>query len=131
MPLTTYGRQEGGDHLIGKTALTMPTLYAALFALDPGDAGSQASELAFGGYERIEVTSKFGAVDSSGFATSTADFDFGVPGSDSSPAAYIGYLDASSSGNMIFREAIPNPRAIISGGRPVKFTAGQCRIRFI
>jgi hypothetical protein len=129
MPATTFGRQKIGNHAIGKTSWTMPTLYAALYATDPGDSGSQTSEITQ--FARIEVTSKFGSVDASGVSTSTADINFGSPASDGSPAAYIGYLDASSGGNMIFREAIPNPRAIIAGARPVKFTAGQATIRFI
>lgn len=129
MALTTYGRQHIGDHLTGKTPYTMPTLYAALYTSDPTAAGIQTSELTQ--FSRIEVTSKFDAVNSSGYAISNADFTFGLPSVDALPAAYIGYLDASSAGNMILKEAIPDPRPILNGGRTVRIKAGQATIQFI
>lgn len=129
MPTTTYGRQHGLDHMIGKTTYTKPTLWAALFALSPGASGTQSSEITQ--FARIEVTSKFAATDASGIAQSNADVNFGVPASDGSPAAYIGYLDASSAGNMTFYEQLPSPRAVIAGARALKFLAGQLSIRWI
>lgn len=130
MSLTTYGRQHVGDHVIGKSSWTMPTLYAGLYALDPTVAGSHASELTFAGYARVSVTAKLGATDSSGISTNTIEFNFGTPVASDNPAAFIGYSDALSAGNMILVEAIPNPRPVIAGV-PVRIKVGKATIRAI
>lgn len=135
MPLVQYSRKKLGDHSLGKASITMPTaLYAALYSSDPGDAGSQASEITQ--FARIEVTSKFSAFDSTTdptktIATSTADINFGSPTVNGLPAAYIGFLDASSAGNMWYKERIPNPRLIVNGARALKFKAGTVTIQLI
>lgn len=132
MPLTTYGRQHLGDHATGKTAWTKPTaLYAGLYTADPGDAGSHANEATFTGYARVEVTSKFAVFNSSGVAVSTSEFNFGTPSTGGQTVTYIGYSDAASAGNMIFKEALPQSRVILAGALPVKINAGQATIQLI
>jgi hypothetical protein len=133
MAMTRYLRKKLGDHAIGKASFTMPTtVFAALFTDDPTDAGTQTSEISGTGYARQDVTSKISAFDATtGIATSSADIDFGSPGSDWGTGAYIGIMDALTSGNMLYVEALPNPRSMTSGARPVKFLAGQLTIQHI
>lgn len=133
MPMTSYLRKKDGDHNLGKSAFTMPTtVYLGLFQTNPGDSGSQTGEVTGTGYARISATAKFDAfVLGTGIATSNAEFNFGSPGSDWGTLAYVGILDASSGGNMLYYEAIPNPRSATSGSRSVKFAAGQVQIRHV
>jgi hypothetical protein len=131
MAMTRYWRKKIGDHSIGKASVTMPAaIYAALYSSDPTDAGTQSSEITQ--FARVEVTSKFGAFDATtGIAASTSDINFGSPVSNDLTAAYIGFLDASSAGNMLFKERIPNPRAVINGARPLKLRAGTVTIQMV
>jgi hypothetical protein len=138
MPMTAYLRKKLGDHAIGKASFTMPTTaYLALFTANPGDSGSLTNEVTGTGYARIAITSKMDAFDAvTGIAVSNDEINFGVPGSNWSgglPISYVGIMDASGAGtgNMLYYEQIPNPRAAPSGSRPVKFAAGQVQIRHI
>lgn len=135
MAMTQYARKKLGDGSLNKAAFPTPTnLYAALYSSDPGVLNDQSSEITQ--FARIEVTSKFGAFDSTTdptktIATSTVDINFGVPSVNGLPAAYIGFLDASSAGNMWYKERIPNPRAIINGARALKLKAGTVTIQLV
>jgi hypothetical protein len=133
MAMTRYLRKKLGDHAIGKASFTMPTtVYAALFLNDPTDAGIQTSEVSGTGYARIAVTAKIGAFDATtGIAVSSAEINWGSPGSDWGTPLFIGIMDALSSGNMLYVQEIPNPRAMTSGARPVKIIAGQLTIQHI
>jgi hypothetical protein len=130
VPLTTYGRQKLGDHSIGKAAFTMPTgVFAGLFASSPGDAGSQTSEFTGGSYARQALTASLSAFDATGISTLTADVVFPTPTANWGTLAYIGVLDASSAGNMIYYEAVPTPRSVLSNSRRVTLATGQFQIR--
>jgi hypothetical protein len=133
MAMTRYLRKKLGDHATGKAGFTMPTtVYAALFTADPTDAGLLTNEVSGTAYARQQITMKMGAFDATtGIATSSADIDFGSPGSEWGTGAYIGIMDASTSGNMLYKEQITNPRSMTSGGRSVKFLAGQLTIQHI
>lgn len=133
MPMTAYWRKKTGDHAIGKTTIgTMVDLWMGLFKTDPGDSGAQSGEVTGTGYARVNVTALFGAFDATtGIAVNTAEISFGSPGSDWGPGAYAGFLDASTGGNMRYKEAIPNPRYMSANSRAVRFAAGKVKIRHI
>lgn len=130
MPMTAAWRKKVGDHLLGKTDIgALEDLWLGLFTADPGDSGSQVSEITGTGYARINVTSLFGAFDATtGIAVNTSEINFGSPGSDWGTGAYIGLLSASTAGTMKYKEQLPNPRAMTSGSRPVRFSAGRLSI---
>lgn len=133
MPMTSYLRKALGDESIGKVAFVMPpAVYLALFTSSPGDAGSLTNEVAGGGYIRQEVTTKMGAFSlSTGIAANTAAIDFANPSTDWGTIAYAGIVDALSSGNVLYYEALPSPRTVLSGGRHVQFNIGALQIRII
>jgi hypothetical protein len=133
MPMTSYLRKALGDESIGKVAFAMPSaVYLALFTASPGDAGSIASEVTGGSYARQEATSKLGAFNlATGIATNTSNVDFPSPTADWGTITYAGILDALSGGNMLYYEALPNARTVLSGGRHVQFATGALQIRII
>src|SRR5262249_55263395 len=131
MPLTTYGRQKLGDHSIGKTAFTMPSVFAGLFTASPGDAGSQASEFTGGGYARQTLPASFGNFHANGPPAPPADISFPTPAADWGTLAYVGILDAVSAGNMIYYDAVPVARPVVNGGRRVTLRAGLFRVALV
>lgn len=133
MPMTPYLRKKLGDHALAQTTYTKPTaVFAALFLSDPGEAMSQAGEVTGTGYARIDITAKMGAFSAlTGIAVSTAEINYGSPGSDWGTVAYIGIMDAASGGNMLYKEQLPSPRSATSGSRSVKFGVGQVSIQHV
>lgn len=131
MPMTTHMANKVGDHAFRNTAWAAPAnSYLGLSLTNPTAAGLQTGEVTGTGYARIAATSKMGAF-AAGVSTNTAEFDFGTPGSDWGTPAYVFLADASSGGNVLAYEQIPSPRAVLSGGRPVKFAVGQVRITIV
>lgn len=130
MPMTQYLRKKLGDHSIGKTAFTMPTtVYIALFKADPTAAGTLTQEASGTGYARVAITSLFGAFDlTTSIATNSNDVDFGIPAGNWGTVTHAAILDASTSGNMLYFEALATARMINTGGRRVIFSAGQLQI---
>ena len=133
MPATSYLRAKLGDHSIGKAAFTMPTtVYAALFTADPTDAGSLTNEVTGGSYARVPITTAMGAFSlTTGIATLTTDVNFPTPTANWGTVSYLALIDALTVGNMLYKEAIPLPRIIVSGGRAVRLKPGLFQIRLI
>jgi hypothetical protein len=133
MAMTSYLRKALGDESIGKVAFAMPSaVYLALFTASPGDSGSLTNEVTGGSYARIEITSKMSVFNSgTGIAISTADITFASPTADWGTVSYVGVADASTSGNLLFYEALPTARAVVNGGRRVSFLSGQFQLRLV
>ncbi len=131
MAMTQYLRKKLGDHSIGKASYTMPNpVYLALFTADPTDAGTLTSEVTGSPYARVSVTSLFGSFDlTTGIAVNSSDIDFGTPAANWGTVTHAAVLDASTSGNMLYFDALPTARAVINGGRRVIFSAGQVQIQ--
>jgi hypothetical protein len=128
---TSYLRKKTADHNLGKAAFTMPTtVYAAMFASNPGIAGTQTSELTYTGYARVSVTAIMSVADSvTGVSTNASAITFGAPTSNAtSPAAYIALLDASSGGNMLYIELLTEARSIGNGDPAPSFAAGTVTV---
>lgn len=133
MPMTSYLRAKLGDHSIGKAAFTMPTtVYAGLFTANPGDIGSQASEVTGGSYARQAITAAMGAFGATtGIGTLVTDVFFPTPTANWGTLTYIAVLDALTVGNMLYYQAIPSPRIVLNGGRRVHLKAGLFAIQLI
>jgi hypothetical protein len=133
MPMTQYLRKKLGDHSVGKAAFTMPTtVYLGLFSVNPTDAGSLTNEFTGGSYARQAITTPLSVFDlTTGIAALSSDVQFPAPTATWGTLTYIGVLDASTSGNMLYYEAVPSARQVVNGGRRVTFRAGQFQIRLI
>lgn len=133
MPMTNYLRKALGDEALGKVAFTMPAaVYMGLHTADPGDNGSLAAEVAGGSYARVETTSKMSAVTlATGIASNSAEIAFASPTADWGTITHVSISDAISAGNMLYREALTTPRAVLNGGRRVAFATEQFQVRLI
>jgi len=94
------------------TSYTSPTtVYVGLYTSDPTD-GNSGSEISGGSYARTAVT--FGAP-SNGVSTNSAAVEFPQATGSWGTVAYIGILDASTSGNLLYHTALDASKTIASG----------------
>ena len=94
------------------TSYTSPTtVYVGLFTSDPTDAGS-GTEVSGGSYARTSVT--FGAP-SNGASTNSADITFPTATGSWGTVGWIGILDASTTGNLLYHTALDTSKTIDSG----------------
>lgn len=126
--LTRYAQKALLDHLMGKSAYTMPTTYLALFSADPGEDGAQTGEPSGNGYARLALTANMGltslvtgqAVNEvlMQFAEATADWGDAV--------THFGIMDASAigAGNMLMRGALASA-LIVSTGDELPISEGS------
>lgn len=131
MAMTSYLQKKLGDHAIGKASWTMPTtVYLALFTQSPGENGSLTFEVSGGSYARVSLTSLMGAFDSvTGIASNTSAVTFPVPTAAWGMALYLGIVDASTSGNVLYYAPLANPRAINNADPALSIPIGSLSIQ--
>jgi len=94
------------------TSYTSPTtVYVGLYTSDPTDANT-GTEVSGGSYARTAVT--FGAP-SNGTSTNSAAVEFPQATGSWGTVAYIGILDASTSGNLLYHTALDVSKTIDTG----------------
>ena len=123
---TTYASNKVLEHMVGKTAWTMPTAYVALFTAAPSDAGG-GTECTGGSYARKATAGSDWGTAASGAITNTAAITFVTPTGSWGTATHFALMDASTSGNMLAWAALTTPQAIGSGNQ-VSFAAGDLDI---
>ena len=94
------------------TTFTSPaTVYVGLYTTDPTDANT-GTEVSGGSYARQSVS--FGAP-SDGLSASDADVTFPQATGDWGTVGWIGILDASTSGNLLYHTALDAAKTIETG----------------
>ena len=94
------------------TTYTSPAaVYVGLYTSDPTDANT-GTEVSGGSYTRTAVT--MGAP-SNGVSTNTAAVEFPQASGSWGTVGWIGILDASSSGNLLYHTALDTSKTISSG----------------
>ena len=94
------------------TSYTSPaTVYVGLYTSDPTDANT-GTEVSGGSYARTAVT--FGAP-SNGVTTNSAAVEFPQATGSWGTVGWIGILDASTSGNLLYHTALDASKTIASG----------------
>ena len=94
------------------TSYTSPsTVYIGLYTSDPTDANT-GTEVSGGSYTRTAVT--MGAP-SNGVSTNSAAVEFPQASGSWGTVGWIGILDASSSGNLLYHTALDTSKTISSG----------------
>lgn len=100
------------------------TVYAALFTADPTDTGTQTSEVSGGSYARVSIswgTIASGSVSNSGAVTfPTASGSWGT-------VTHVGIMDASTSGNMLYKGALGVSKTVGTGDQ-VSFAIGSLTV---
>ncbi len=94
------------------TSYTSPTtVYVGLYTTDPTDANT-GTEVSGGSYARTAVT--FGAP-SGGVTTNSAAVEFPQATASWGTIGWIGILDASTSGNLLYHTALDTSKTIDNG----------------
>lgn len=94
------------------TAYTSPaTVYIGLYTSDPTDANT-GTEVSGGSYTRTAVT--MGAP-SNGVSTNTAAVEFPQASGSWGTVGWIGILDATSAGNLLYHTPLDTSKTISSG----------------
>ena len=94
------------------TSYTSPAaVYMGLYTSDPTDANT-GTEVSGGSYTRTAVT--MGAP-SNGVSTNSAAVEFPQASGSWGTVGWIGILDASSSGNLLYHTALDTSKTISSG----------------
>ena len=94
------------------TSYTSPaTVYVGLYTSDPADADT-GTEVSGGSYARTAVT--FGSP-SDGVSTNSAAVEFPQATGSWGTVGWIGILDASTSGNLLYHTALDASKTIASG----------------
>ena len=94
------------------TSYTSPAVvYMGLYTSDPTDANT-VTEVSGGSYARVAVT--MGAP-SNGVSTNSAAIEFPQAGGSWGTVGWIGILDASTSGNLLYHSPLDVSKTISSG----------------
>lgn len=94
------------------TSYTSPTtVYMGLYTSDPTDANT-GTEVSGGSYTRMAVT--MGAP-SNGVSTNSAAIEFPQASGSWGTVGWIGILDASSAGNLLYHTPLDTSKTISSG----------------
>ena len=126
-----YSAKKILEHLVGKTAFTMPTAHVALFVGNPLGAGVEVSGVDYA--RKVTAGSDWGAAS---FASPTAsisnvaDIDFGTAGGAWGTVDYVAVYDALSGGNRLASGKLTVARPVVLDD-PVKFPAGTLTVRYI
>jgi hypothetical protein len=120
------------EHIIGKTAYTMPTAYLALCTADPTDAGTGASmnEVSnSNGYARVATSGADWGAAASGAIANAVEKSFSEASGSWGTPTHFAILDSGTygAGNMLVHGSITTPKAIASGDTP-KFAIGELDI---
>lgn len=114
------------DHVVGKTAYTMPTVHVALFTAAPTDAGG-GTEVTGGSYARVATTGATWAAASAGATSNAAAVNFPTPTASWGTATHFGLYDAATVGNLLAWAPLTTSQAI-GTGNTVSFAIGELDI---
>ncbi len=110
------------------TSVTRHTaLWIGLFtAVSNADAGT-GTEVSGGSYVRVDVTSAFGAPDSTtGTGSNTVDVEFPLQTADWGLITHVGLFSASTGGTAITRlRALSASKNVLNGDPAVRFAIGE------
>lgn len=123
MSLSTYTENEILDHIVGKTAFTMPTVYVGLSTANPGESASGLAEPSTGSYARVATTGATWTAAASGSLSNAAEIAFPTATATWGTLTYFALFDALTSGNMLWYGALTQSRSIVSGDT-AKFEIG-------
>jgi len=111
------------DHLVGKTAYTMPTAYLGLSTVDPEDDASGLAEPSGGSYARVATAGADWNAASGGSISNAQDITFPEATGDWGTCTHFALFDAASGGNMLAHGSLASSKHIESG-EIAKFAGG-------
>jgi hypothetical protein len=114
------------DHVVGKTAFTMPTAYVALSTTVPTDAGN-VTEPVGNGYARKQTAGADWNAAATGSISNALELAFPQASGDWGTIQGFALYDAASNGNMLAWGTLSANKAV-GNGDTAKFAAGQLTI---
>jgi hypothetical protein len=105
------------DHMLGKTAYTMPTVYVGLYTAAPTDAGG-GTEVSGGAYARVATTGATWNAASAGSSSNAAAVTFPTASASWGTVTHFGLFDAASAGNMLRWGALTTSKTVGNGDTP-------------
>lgn len=104
------------NHSTGKSALTMPSVYLALFTTATTDAGG-GTEVSTSGsaYARQNIPAGSWASASGGSTSTSADVNFPTATASWGTITHVALFDAATAGNMLWHGPLSASKAIGSG----------------
>ena len=110
--MSTYLENALINATLRNTSYTSPAaVYIGLYTSDPTDANT-GTEVSGGSYARVAVTM---GSPSDGVSLNTAAVEFPQASGSWGTVGWIGILDASSSGNLLYHTALDTSKTISSG----------------
>jgi hypothetical protein len=110
--MSTYLENALINATLRNTSYTSPaTVYIGLYTSDPTDANT-GTEVSGGSYTRTAVTM---GSPTDGVSTNSAAVEFPQASGSWGTVGWIGILDASSSGNLLYHTALDTSKTISSG----------------
>lgn len=110
--MSTYLENALINATLRNTSYTSPsTVYVGLYTSDPTDANT-GTEVSGGSYARVAVTM---GSPTDGVSTNSAAVEFPQASGSWGTVGWIGILDASSSGNLLYHTALDTSKTISSG----------------
>lgn len=120
---TDYTENKVLDHVVGKTAFTMPAIWVALFTAAPSDTGG-GTEVTGGSYARKATAGTDWAAASAGATSNATTLTFVTPTASWGTVTHFALMDAATVGNMIAWAPLTTSQAIGSGNT-VSFAIGD------
>ena len=119
-----YAENKILDHIVGKTAFTMPTAYIALSTADPTDAGTGLAEPSGNNYSRKQTAGADWNAAASGSIANATDQSFPEASGSWGTITHFAIFDAASAGNMLAHGSLSASKAV-GAGDVLKFAAGN------
>lgn len=120
--LSNYAENKVLDHVMGKTAFTMPTAYLALYTVAPSDSAA-GTEVSGGSYARQAIAANMAAA-SAGSMANSAQIAFPAATANWGTVVAFAIMDAASAGNMLWWGDLSASKTVNSGDTLV-FNTGQ------
>jgi hypothetical protein len=105
------------DHMLGKTAYTMPTVYVGLYTAAPTDAGG-GTEVSGGNYGRVTTSGATWNAASAGSSSNAAAVTFPTASASWGTVTHFGLFDATTAGNMLRWGALTTSKTVGNGDTP-------------
>lgn len=123
--LTNYGENLLINNLLRGQSVTIPNVYLAIFTANPGEDGSQVSEVSGSGYARVDITGNGGFTSPiDGRVTTNQDIEFPTATGAWGTITHAGIMDAATGGNMLCYVQSDTPRDVLIGDA-VRVRAGE------
>jgi len=130
MSFSDYTELKVLDHITGKTAFTIPTVYVGLSSTTPAEDGTNVTEPSGGGYARVTTSAATWNTAAAGATSNALDITFPTATADWVAGANLTYVvayDAATAGNMLFYGVLGTPKPVLNGDT-AKIPAGNLNI---